>query len=195
MHSIADAEIIVKEETTIKVNFYLENTVLDLLKENSIDDIRVIDIIHETGICKSTFYKYYQDKYDLLVNMFERMFYREIKSGSKDTESFLKSCLRVFRREPIVVANAFSSQDMNSIRTYQEGLMRNFAHEDMRKVGLKPSDEQQSFACDLFVHNSSDIIMNWLRSDCEGTEEDVCRTIKNVVPYIICDLTRMKLRN
>lgn len=177
----------------MKIEFYLESTLLDLLKRHPIDSIRVTDIIVETGICKGTFYKYYQDKYDLLLRTFERSFYDEIRKDCTDTEQFLKNCLRVFHREPLSVVNAFCSQDLNSIRSYQENLMRTFVNEDMRKIGMKPSDKRYSFARDLYIRNVSDIIIDWLRRDCQESEIEVCRTIRNIVPYIICDLSRMKL--
>lgn len=176
----------------MKIGFYLESTLLDLLKRNSIDTIRVTDIIVATGICKGTFYKYYQDKYDLLVRTFEGAFYNEIRENCEGTEQFLKNCLRAFHRAPSAVVNAFCSQDLNSIRIYQENLMRSFVNEDLRKIGLKTSEKQYAFARDLFIGNVSDIIVDWLKRDCQESEADIYRTIQNIVPYVISDLTRMK---
>ena len=39
----------------MKIEFFLENTLMDLLKDKSIDSIHVKDIIAELGICKGTF--------------------------------------------------------------------------------------------------------------------------------------------
>ena len=81
----------------MKIEFFLENTLLGLLKTKSIDNIHVKDIISELGICKGTFYKYYQDKYDLVVHVFENKFYRQL-DGITTWDDFLVGSLAAFRR-------------------------------------------------------------------------------------------------
>ena len=81
----------------MKIEYYIETTLLKFLKTKSIDSIRVIDLRDEIGICKGTFYKYYQDKYHLMICSFENYFYNDILNGADNWESFVESSLKIGR--------------------------------------------------------------------------------------------------
>ena len=51
----------------MKIIYALEK----LLWERSVDEINISDIVREAGIARKTFYRHYQDRYDLVDRYFE----------------------------------------------------------------------------------------------------------------------------
>lgn len=160
----------------------MESTLKQLLKRNCIDNIRVTDIIGETGICKGTFYKYYQDKYDLLMQTFENFFYKEITQDCNGPEQFIENCLKVFRRDPVVVFNAFRSQDVNSMRSYQEMKYRSYIEQSRKKKGYSAENIYVEYAIGVFVREVSEILLAWLKGSCKEEDEAVMRMIGSIIP-------------
>ena len=55
----------------VKTKKLLFNALLTLMKEKNFDKIKISDICGEALINRSTFYAHYEDKYDLLTDLFE----------------------------------------------------------------------------------------------------------------------------
>ena len=63
-----------KEKTdlrVIKTKKILFNTLLELMKNKNFEKIKISDICEESLINRSTFYAHYEDKYELLMELFE----------------------------------------------------------------------------------------------------------------------------
>lgn len=168
----------------MKIEFFLENTLMELLKSKSIDSIHVKDIIAELGICKGTFYKYYQDKYDLVVHVFENKFYRDLE-GVTSWEEFVVGSLFAFRRAPEVVYNAFLSSDINSIAHYHESRIKQLFLANREKKKLPTEGQEIEYAVDILTWLCNKTLMVWLKGGCTETEEYVLSMIKRLMPYNI----------
>lgn len=171
----------------MKIEFFLESTLLELLKSKSIDSIHVKDIIKELGICKGTFYKYYQDKYDLVVHAFENKFYREIE-GCTSWEEFVKGSLKAFRRAPETVYNAFLSHDINSIGNYHESRIKALFIEERTKRQLPVSGIEYEYAVNILTWLINQTTISWLKGGCVESEETALGMIKRLMPAILCDM-------
>ena len=55
----------------IKTKKILFDTLLKLMKQKNFEKIKISDICEEALINRSTFYAHYEDKYELLVELFE----------------------------------------------------------------------------------------------------------------------------
>lgn len=168
----------------MKIEFFLENTLLELLKTKSIDNIHVKDIISELGICKGTFYKYYQDKYDLVVHVFENKFYREL-DGITAWDEFLTGSLAAFRRSPDVVYNAFLSNDINSIAHYHESKIKKLFLANRAERGLPVDGQDIEYAVNILTWLVKQTMMVWLKGGCTESEEDVLKMVKRLIPHNI----------
>jgi AcrR family transcriptional regulator len=166
----------------MKIQQYLESTLLKLLQQKSIDNLRVTDIIDEMGISKGTFYKYYQDKYDLLRNTFNHYFYEEATNGCKEPKEFMENCMKSFRRMPSAVYNAFCSEDVNSIRNYHEQKYRAFVEEYYTKNGFDPHYVYTQYALDFYVSNVSEILLRWLKNGCKQSDEEMSTFFYCILP-------------
>lgn len=66
--------VILKEKTDlriVKTKKILFNSLLNLMKIKNFEKIKISDICEESLINRSTFYAHYEDKYELLIDLFE----------------------------------------------------------------------------------------------------------------------------
>jgi AcrR family transcriptional regulator len=66
--------VILKEKTDlriVKTKKILFNSLLNLMKIKNFEKIKISDICEESLIKRSTFYAHYDDKYELLIDLFE----------------------------------------------------------------------------------------------------------------------------
>ena len=165
----------------MKIEYYIETTLLRFLKTKSIDSIRVIDLIDEIGICKGTFYKYYQDKYHLMICSFENYFYNDILNGADNWESFVESSLTSFKNSPAVILNAFDSHDINSLRSYHEKLLIKYL-----VIGnVTDNEEYYGYSAEVFAHYVTDIIVNWLKEKCTESDKRLIERMKAIMPVTL----------
>ena len=62
-----------KDLRVIKTQTILYNTLLELLKEQPFEKIKVSDICQRARINRSTFYSHYNDKYELMVDFMNNL--------------------------------------------------------------------------------------------------------------------------
>lgn len=165
----------------MKIEYYIETALFKFLKTKPIDCIRVIDLIEETGICKGTFYKYYQDKYQLLIRSFKNYYYNDILKDADSWEKFVERSLNAFKSNPAVIINAFDSLDINSLRTYHEQLLRGYFFKGNREE----ADEYYEFSADVFTHYVTNIILDWLKGKCAETNKQVINKMKAIMPVAL----------
>lgn len=66
--------VILKEKTDlriVKTKKILFNSLLNLMKMKNFEKIKISDICEESLVNRSTFYAHYDDKYELLIDLFE----------------------------------------------------------------------------------------------------------------------------
>ena len=66
--------VILKEKTDlriVKTKKILFNSLLNLMKTKNFEKIKISDICEESLVNRSTFYAHYDDKYELLIDLFE----------------------------------------------------------------------------------------------------------------------------
>ena len=165
----------------MKIEYYIESALLQFLKTKPIDSIRVIDLIEEIGICKGTFYKYYKDKYHLLVCCFQKYYYNDILSGADDCESFISRSLSTFKKTPAVLLNAFDSQDINSLRSYHEELMGKYFLTNQ----TAESDGYYRYSVEVFSRCTTDIIIGWLKNKCTESNHLMIERMKAIMPVTL----------
>ena len=165
----------------MKIEYYIETALFKFLKTKPIDSIRVIDLIDEIGICKGTFYKYYQDKYQLLICSFQNYYYNDILKGADTWEKFVDRSLNSFKSSPAVIINAFDSLDINSLRSYHEQLMRKYFFVE----GQEETDEYYEFSADVFTHYATNIILEWLKGKCSETNGQILDKMKAIMPVTL----------
>ncbi|MCI8402588.1 MAG: TetR/AcrR family transcriptional regulator [Lachnospiraceae bacterium] len=98
----------------------LMEALTELMEECPLDRIPTSAILKRAGVSRSTFYRRYRDKYDLLNASYQELLNRtlfQVSEGNSYKKAFF-SLYSVLRSSPAFFKNAFSSEDQNNLRSY-----------------------------------------------------------------------------
>lgn len=93
----------------------LSDTIVELLKNNTIDCITVQDVLDRSGVSRATFYKYYRDKMELMMSPFFQ--FMECNLHSSDAINHVELYVRLLqfiKENQSYFENAFKSEGQNS---------------------------------------------------------------------------------
>lgn len=90
-----------KDLRVVKTQNTLYNTLLELMKEKSFEEIKVSDICNHALINRSTFYSHYTDKYELLadaINDLKNSLTDELKANKNisNTKEYYLEMIKIF---------------------------------------------------------------------------------------------------
>lgn len=171
----------------MKTEKFIESAMMSELRNKGIDKIKVSDIIRDVGTCKGTFYRYYRDKYELLVSCFRHNFYDAITAKAKDWENFVYGCLCAFEKESSVVLNAFDSTDVNSIRYYHENLIYTYLEQAMTSRDI-PINKLNMFAMRLCASCYTNEMLRWLSGERKEDKIEMVRLMSASMPNAIVSI-------
>ncbi len=103
-----------------KVKQRLANSIKKLMEHSSLERITVKNIVQDAGVTRQTFYRHFQDKYDL-VNWYFDVLVRRCFEKMGVTLTLREGLILKFdfiRREAVFFFQAFSSTDCNSIEQH-----------------------------------------------------------------------------
>lgn len=169
----------------------LADSVTELLKTKKIENITVNEIVEKCELSRTTFYRYFEDKYALINWIFsqymdELTFRYQHSSCYKqlmfDLTSFIRSKREMFiKMFEFRGQNSFSDYFVERTIQYTEDHLR--AIKNVRTL----SDEDQ-----YMVHFNScgvySILCEWLENGCEETPEVMSQIIIDSMPQKIKEL-------
>lgn len=106
-----------KNEETL---FLFAKAIKSLIKKQPLDKITVIDIVSTAGKTRQTFYRHFQDKYDLVNWYFEKLVlksFEEMNQGGSLQEA-LNLKFAFIEQEHAFFKEAFKSNDYNNLIHY-----------------------------------------------------------------------------
>lgn len=116
----------------------IESALIELLKTNAFEDLTIQNICSESMVPRSTFYNYFEDKYDLLTTTFQTMFtgifqndmgysFEGIVIGIHESFDFIKKNRTTI--DLIMTKNGADSYFYHSLQTFFSNEMRSsFIH-------------------------------------------------------------------
>ncbi len=156
------------KQMSVKIN--LETTLLALLECDGIEDISVRRIVEGAAAGKSTFYKYYQDKYSLLISAYERFVYglpagATLSAVYSNADEFLLGTLKNYIRYSAATVNAFKSDDVRSLRAYHNASFSELVARQYLGVPLSVADPVSAEVISRYAQTVSSAIRDWLSDD------------------------------
>ena len=103
-----------------KTSRKLAEALVRLMETEPFDQISSSQIINLSGISRSTFYRKYTDKYDLLNGLYQWILdatIMKVPAGSSFREAFYR-LYEILKEYPVFFRNALQSRETNSLRNY-----------------------------------------------------------------------------
>ncbi|WP_028043151.1 TetR/AcrR family transcriptional regulator C-terminal domain-containing protein [Candidatus Stoquefichus massiliensis] len=134
----------------------------DLMDKQSLDKMTVTDIVKHSGMTRQTFYRYFQDKYDLVNWYFEKLAdksFRQIGSSSTLREGLIKK-FTFLLNDKVFFMQAFQSKDYNNVENYDyQCILEFYTNIIQKKIGEIPPDIM--FLLDMYCHGSITMTVDW----------------------------------
>ena len=173
-----------KEDLRItKTRKTLYQTLIDLMKEKTFEEIKVSDICNKALINRSTFYAHYSDKYELFscyVNDLKESLVQELKKNNNihNTKEYYLEMIKLFLdhlEEKRDIYTSIMRTNRNSIIIYMvydtliNDITKTIEKDDNNKKGIIPSD----FIAKFYIGAIVSIGMELLENEKKYTKEEL----------------------
>lgn len=177
----------------IKTRKLIYQTLLDLMKEKTFEEIKVSDICSKAMINRSTFYAHYEDKYELLIDFLSNLkeeFAHELNESCKENLSIREYYIRLIslfldhidsKRDvynSIMVNNRSSIMMDILLSVVNDDILKRFKEND---INLKVPTEVIS---KFYLGGVINIGMEWLSNSNKYTKEEILDYLELLIPDI-----------
>ncbi|MDO4414719.1 MAG: TetR/AcrR family transcriptional regulator [Erysipelotrichaceae bacterium] len=171
----------------------IEKAMIELLKDNPPEKITVRMISETAMINRGTFYKHYQDIYDLSDRMKEKelkQFEEMLKEMKTNGAGPVITAILNGLKENRDLLRAFSRQgEENDFVTQLSVKCFRFMDEEVENLKEKNLDERQKKAVITYITGgSASVIRSWLSSGCGEPAEKVAEEILNLSGILLREI-------
>ncbi len=163
---------------------FICDTMLELMKEKKFDKITVQDILDRAEIARSTFYSYFESKYDVIswyCHDQARQIYE--KAADQSWYSLSLELNRFASRNKQFFKCMFLEDSSQSYSAYEEKYMYNFlAQAFMKKHNLKKLTPSHHIIILYAVKGNLSVIREWLLKDLAVSYKEISEITYNLLP-------------
>ena len=170
-----------KNEETL---FLFAKAIKSLIKKQPLDKITVTDIVSTAGKTRQTFYRHFQDKYDLVNWYFEKLVlksFEEMNQGGTLQEA-LNLKFAFIEQEHAFFKEAFKSNDYNNLIHYDFCCIYDFYKEYIHQNTGKTLSSDIDFLLKMYCRGSVDMTVEWVLNDMPISKEDIVTYLIEAIP-------------
>ncbi|WP_296557345.1 TetR/AcrR family transcriptional regulator C-terminal domain-containing protein [uncultured Acetobacterium sp.] len=155
-----------------------------LMVNKPLDKITVKEIVDQSELTRQTFYRYFQDKYDLVNWYFDKLAQQSIKQMgiSLTLEEGLTKKFAFVRAEKDFFAAAFKSSDCNSIYDYDLNLIKDYYTNRIVKKTGKPLEADDQFLLEMYCQGSMDMTFKWVTEGMVMEPAEFAKLLIDAIP-------------
>lgn len=130
-----------------EMKYRLAEAVKVCMKTTSVEKITVKEIVDACGTTRQTFYRHFQDKYDLVNWYFDKIIlesFEHMGEGETIYEGLVKK-FQYIQKEKLFFKMAFKSDDQNCLRDHDFELILAFYSDRIQEKSGKPLSEDLKF--------------------------------------------------
>lgn len=166
-----------------QTKYIFAQSIKDLMHKQSLDKITVTDIVKHSGMTRQTFYRYFQDKYDLVNWYFEKLAdksFRQIGNSSTLREGLIKK-FSFLLNDKVFFMQAFQSKDYNNVENYDyQCILEFYSQIIQKKIGDIPHDIL--FLLEMYCHGSITMTVRWAVEGMNESPEIVADLLIDALP-------------
>ena len=182
-------------KSTLKVNKTkktLEDALGALLEEKPFEEIRVIDICSKANMHRSTFYTYFNDKYELLkskLDEYEAKFLEDLqryKIEDKLKDFHIDIMIKIlqyfyFNRKYLKII--FQNNKDNSITKILQKYLEAYVIEGVKDMKLAKPDKPYFFNVISAFYSGAfiTVISEWILNDCTIKPQELAECISDII--------------
>lgn len=159
----------------------------ELMKDKDMDDITTSEILAKSGISRSTFYRRYRDKYDLLTHNYEQLMEQtvlKIADGMSYRTAF-RALYSVLAQDPEFFENALRSTSPNALRAFIESRSLDLFHELLSKYGYDMENPYYQMLHQGYVYGAMEVTCLWARQGMKMPVDQLLHVCYELMPHEI----------
>jgi AcrR family transcriptional regulator len=165
----------------------IEDTMVSLMKENTIEDITVNMVLEKADVSKASFYRHYIDKYDLVNKIFDHLIPAEISQVGKTIKwsEFMLVFFDVFGKNREFLKEGYHSDDYNNLRSHSEEFFRNLIFAVIKNQNVDTSQKSIIMSANFFSVSLNSFMVDWVRKGGDDTIYNLVQRMHEAVPHNI----------
>ena len=167
-----------------KVKYRLADAMKSCMKKAPVEKITVKEITEECGVTRQTFYRNFQDKYDLINWYFDKLLLKSFEHMGEGTTVYdgLVKKFEYLKEEHLFFAAAFRSDDQNSLKEHDfELILEFYSNLIFQKTGRRP-DAETSFLLEMYCRGSIYMTVKWVTGEVTCTPEELAERLVDGMP-------------
>ncbi|MBM6842010.1 TetR/AcrR family transcriptional regulator C-terminal domain-containing protein [[Clostridium] spiroforme] len=172
-----------------ETKYIFAQSIKELMEKQSLDKITVTDIVKRSGMTRQTFYRNFQDKYDLVNWYFEKLAdksFRQIGNSSTLREGLIKK-FSFLLNDQVFFMQAFRSKDYNNVENYDYQCILDFYSSIIeKKIGKIPHEIM--FLLKMYCHGSITMTVEWAVGGMKESPEEMADLLIAALPVKLEEL-------
>ena len=174
----------------IKTKKVLYETIVELMKTKTFEEIKVSDICSKALINRSTFYAHYDDKYDLLVefiNSLKEEFSNELNKNKSilNTKEYYLEMINLFLDHIENKKDIYNAIMINNRNSIMMDILTSVVNNEVIKK-MEASNFNTSVPTDIiakfYLGGVLNLGLEWLRDSNKYTKDEIVRFLEILIP-------------
>ena len=174
----------------IKTKNLIYNTLIELMKDKTFEEIKVSEICNKALINRSTFYSHYEDKYDLLVDFINSLkdeFVTELNKNSSNlnTKEYYIELIKIFLNHIEERKEMYTSIMINNRNSIMMDILLSVVNNDLLKK-MSKDEFKSSIPDDIIVKFYLGGVINlgveWLKDNTKYSKEEIINYLNLLIP-------------
>ena len=162
------------------------------MKNASVENITVKQIVEECGVSRQTFYRNFIDKYDLINWYFDRLLevsFNELGSGKTLRKGLIRK-FKYIRQERVFFTAAFRVDEQNNLKEHDFLMIFEFYCRLIReKTGTLP-DRKTRKLLEMYCQSSIYMTVQWVLQGMNEPEEELADLMIEAMPSHLVKIYR-----
>mgnify|MGYP004557624503 FL=1 len=181
-----------------KTKYKLARAMKECMKVTSVENITVKQITEKCGLTRQTFYRNFQDKYDLINWYFDKLLaksFEHMGQGRTVYDALVKKFTYI-QEEQTFFAAAFRYDEQNSLRQHDFELILEFYETIIcEKTGKIPGENIQ-FLLEMYCQSSIYMTIRWVSGELTCTPEKLALLLVDGMPGKLAEIfTKLGILN
>lgn len=181
-----------KDLRVIKTQNILYNTLLNLMREKTFEEIKVSDICNKALINRSTFYALYNDKYELLADCIQELkksLTQELKKNNNisNTKEYYLEMIKLFLDHIELNKEKYLSIIIHNQNSITMNIIYDVLEQDItinlqKEKNLNKTQIPRTIITKFYLGAVVNVGIEWLKNDKKYTKEEILKYFSLLIP-------------
>lgn len=166
------------------MKYRLADAMKNCMKKMPVEKITVKEIVAECGTTRQTFYRNFQDKYDLINWYFDRILLESFQHMGEGKTAYegLVNKFHYIEEEKLFFKAAFRNDDQNCLRDHDFQLICAFYTEQLETRMACRLSRQLQFQLEMYCQGSIYMTVQWVLGYRKCSAEELAHALASAMP-------------